>query len=333
MLTDDRDDHQRPKSGQDVFNPPGTSFMMQRRLRNAIRELRVGADLSRREVAAELEWSESKLSRLEHGDTPITVANLLALLRHYGAPQDMAKQLTHLARMSRQKSWQSNYRRYADPEFLRLLGYEESAAHIRRYQSIIIPSPVQISAYARYVTSTVYDDPEFAARMADLNTARWESWERLVNDRRIEMILDESALHRRIDTCSTMAKQLKQLQWFGRRENIELRVLPLNVDVQVAAVDSYHILDFAHPDDSPVVFIENALDSAAGNVAYRDDPHDLAEYVERFDEAVRHALKPTESLDLIERRREAYRACECDRSDHAESISRDDRQSRERAGS
>src|SRR6266508_2818778 len=84
-----------------------------RRLRAQLRSLRQAKGMSVEDVANELEWSTSKLIRIEGGQVGISVTDLTALLMAYGVTdRDRVEELRALARNSRQRTWWSAYQRY-----------------------------------------------------------------------------------------------------------------------------------------------------------------------------------------------------------------------------
>ena len=59
-----------------------------RRLRMELRRLREAARLHQSDVAQRLDWSISKLIRIENGSVGISVTDLLALMSLYEAPPE-----------------------------------------------------------------------------------------------------------------------------------------------------------------------------------------------------------------------------------------------------
>ena len=70
-----------------------------RRLRFALRTAREAAELTQAEVADRLEWSVSKVNRIENGEVTISATDLRALMTLVGVTdQDTVEQLTAWAR-------------------------------------------------------------------------------------------------------------------------------------------------------------------------------------------------------------------------------------------
>lgn len=280
--------------------PTDTPAILQRRLRSAIRRLRLVDGRTQKQVADALDWSESKVSRMESGTTPVTYTALRALLELYRVEPADAAELTALARQSRKRSWRDAHRQDIDPQFFLFLGYEESASRIRLCQSVIVPTPLQNDDYARAVAETLYgDDSAKVDRILRLGADRRQSWWQALRRRRVDILLDESVLHRNIGGTRTMREQLATIRAVASNENVTIRVVPLDAEGYLGMPASFHILDFADPDDDPVVFIEDPVSDAVTDIALRDDP-DVDAYVSRFEEAGKYALSARRTLSRLD---------------------------------
>ncbi|MGH3966150.1 MAG: helix-turn-helix domain-containing protein [Pseudonocardiaceae bacterium] len=58
--------------------------ILRRRLRSELRKARDTAGMTQRDVAVAMDWSQSKLIRIESGAVNISTNDLRALLGHYG---------------------------------------------------------------------------------------------------------------------------------------------------------------------------------------------------------------------------------------------------------
>ena len=95
-----------PKEGDDMAEDPRrvpeTPEVMRRRLRVALRKAREAIDLTQRKAAEALDWSVSKIIRIEQGAVAITPVDLRALLEVYGVTdKDLVEELVGLARESK----------------------------------------------------------------------------------------------------------------------------------------------------------------------------------------------------------------------------------------
>src|ERR1700730_13638842 len=100
-------------------NSPATT---RRRLRTELRRMREASGLSQADVVQKLDWSQSKLIRIENGSVGISVTDARALLTLYGGPAGVDGHLIELARTSRVRTWWSSYREVLNPQHQEFLG-------------------------------------------------------------------------------------------------------------------------------------------------------------------------------------------------------------------
>jgi transcriptional regulator with XRE-family HTH domain len=125
--------------------------VQRRRLRSELRRARQDAGLTQKDVAEALEWSLSKLIRIEAGAVGISTTDLRALLQHYRINDPkVVDRILSLARAGKeQRGWWTTYRDVTSQQFLTFLGYENSATVILVFQANLIPGLIQDEEYAR----------------------------------------------------------------------------------------------------------------------------------------------------------------------------------------
>src|ERR1700744_6187219 len=98
-------------------------------LRNELIRLRKDSGLTQDLVAQRLDWSPSKLIRVEGGRSSITKVDLDALLSTYGMTSESQRErLQALNRGARERAWWLSYRDQFSPAYLEYVGYEAGAA-------------------------------------------------------------------------------------------------------------------------------------------------------------------------------------------------------------
>src|SRR5215469_15967451 len=123
-----------------------------RRLRAELRATRKEAGLTQEQVAAAMDWSLSKVIRIEGGTVGISTNDLKVLLAYYRViDADEVERLVALARGARERSWWSGYSDVANQRFLQYIDYETAAFAVRAFQPLIIPGMLQTYDYARAV--------------------------------------------------------------------------------------------------------------------------------------------------------------------------------------
>src|SRR5260370_25244722 len=124
-------------------------------LRKELVRLRKESRLTQEQVAEALEWSPSKLIRIEGGRSSITKVDLDALLSKYGVTSESRReQLQALNRgaRERERAFWNKYRDDVDAIYLNYVGLEASAAFIRAFESSYVLGLLQTADYAETLT-------------------------------------------------------------------------------------------------------------------------------------------------------------------------------------
>src|SRR5256885_15416393 len=96
-----------------------TPVTRQRRFRAELKRAREQSGMTQKEVAEALDWSPSKVIRIETGAVIISTSDLMALLPHYGVTdRKRIDTLVEVARASRKQAWWDDYRQYYDQQRL-----------------------------------------------------------------------------------------------------------------------------------------------------------------------------------------------------------------------
>jgi transcriptional regulator with XRE-family HTH domain len=120
--------HESASHRRIAVNTSVSPVVPRRRLRTELKRARQQAGLTQEAVAAEMDWSLSKIIRIETGAVGISTNDLTALLRLYRIDSaERANQLVALARAARQQSWWSKYRGSVSPAYFQYL------ANMKRY--------------------------------------------------------------------------------------------------------------------------------------------------------------------------------------------------------
>lgn len=150
-----------------------TPITQQRRLRAALKRAREQSGMTQKDVAVLLDWSPSKVIRIETGAAIISTSDLQALLPHYGiTDRERINELVEVARASRKQAWWDEYRGVYDQQFLTFLGYEASTIRLRSYQALLIPGLLQTPGYTSAILRAYTDDEESMVRDAQVRARR-----------------------------------------------------------------------------------------------------------------------------------------------------------------
>ena len=106
--------------------------MQRGRLRAELRRARRDAGLTQEQVADAMEWSLSKVIRIEGGTVSVSITDLRALLGRYQITDpDEIDSLVKLARAARERSWANEYKEIISPQYLSYIEYENASSIIK----------------------------------------------------------------------------------------------------------------------------------------------------------------------------------------------------------
>jgi transcriptional regulator with XRE-family HTH domain len=263
-----------------------------RKLRIELRAAREKAGLTQRAAAEGLEWSLSKLIRIETGTVSVSVTDLRALVQLYGIRDEHAiAALEDAARGSKGASWWAQYNDILSGAFAQYLGMEGAATTIRSYHPLIVPGHLHTQDYAMALLAPRVE-PARARRVTDLRMARNE---RIFDGDgpQTSFVLDELALRRQIGEPKVMKHQLDHLVTLSRHTRVTISVLPARHGAHFSTMGSFVLLGFA--DDDDLLYLEHP----AGSVATANDMSLLAEYQECFETISSDALQGEAATELI----------------------------------
>ncbi|MDG4769892.1 helix-turn-helix transcriptional regulator [Solwaraspora sp. WMMD792] len=248
-----------------------------RRLRLALRRARESAGLTQGKVADALDWSVSKVNRIEKGSVSVSTTDLRALLELYGVVDaDRAERLLRDARTSRLRGWwdEPRYREHLTPAMLQLLQLEGEASAIRVFQPTLIPGLLQTREYGEFVLNFWRSELPEADRALRLE-ARLRRRDQVL-DRpdppEFHLVLDESVLWRTIGGPRVMAGQFAALLRVARRPNVRVRIVPFADAAIMAMLAPFTLLDFGD-EENALLYREGILLDEIVHAAQRISRH------------------------------------------------------------
>jgi transcriptional regulator with XRE-family HTH domain len=267
---------------------------LRRRLRVELKKARNARSLTQKEVAEKLEWSLSKIIRIESGSTSISVTDLKALLGVYEV-DDRFEELAAMARASKREPF-SAFRDMLPAETLRYFGYEMAASVIRQCENAIVPGLLQTESYTRaLLTDTFRLDQETVLRHVEIRKIRQARF-RGATPPETHYIIDEAAIRRMVGGRTVMQEQLARLVELSHRPNTTIQVLPFDLGAHFAMRGPFTYLEFPGEDDDDVLYLENAR----GDSVFKDDLEVTGPYLDAFLEmADKEATKPDDLEQFI----------------------------------
>jgi transcriptional regulator with XRE-family HTH domain len=263
-----------------------------RRLGAELRKYREAAGLTIDAVAAQLDCSASKISRLETGHTGSSPRDVRDMLALYGVGDAELEALLVVARETRQRGWWQPYGSILTGAFV---GFESAAHLIRSYEGQCLPGLLQTEAYARCLLkagATILDQEELENRLR----VRMIRQGLLTHADPVDFwcVLDESALRRPVGGPALMQAQLEHLIAVMELPNVTIQVLPLDVGEHPAMDGSFVLLRFPDDADPDTVYVT----MATGGV-FQEKPDDVARYATIFELVQQMALSAEESAAFI----------------------------------
>lgn len=263
-----------------------------RRLATLLRRMREDVQLSAEEAAKRAQVSASTITRLERGESiRPKLPRLRALLDTYGIDDEPHRRsVLDLARSSGSQDWWTEYSDVFPDAFP---DFEQAASRIRSFEPLVIPGLLQTPAYAAEVFRPGHlrrDEIERAVatriqRQRILRESPPQAW----------FVVDEAALLR--VPAGIAGEQYQALIDAAEMPTVGLQVVPLGAGVHAGAGGQFCILDFPAPADSPLVYVETALDGL-----WREKPAELTRYMLIYDYLRGDALSVADSVAWLRER-------------------------------
>ncbi|MEW1927582.1 helix-turn-helix transcriptional regulator [Streptomyces sp. NPDC088360] len=273
----------------------GSPTARRRRLAIELKKLREEGGFTCNHVGKELDWSSSKVNRMETGQGRVQPSDVDALCRFYGTSDELRDLLKSLAKESKTKGWWHAHGDAIPSWFSVYVGLEQAASNLRSYQGEFIPGLLQTPSYAAEQSRAWVDHTsEEIQRMVDVRMRRQDL---LVGDNPPDLwaVVHQSALMHVVGNRQVMAGQLERMLEMARLRTVTIQVLPFDAGAY-PTTGSFTVLGFPEQADPDVVYREGLTDSV-----YLEHPTDVDLYAKAFDHLRALALSPQRSALLIKR--------------------------------
>ncbi len=240
-----------------------TPAVARHRLRLALRSAREAKQLTQGQVAEAMEWSLSKVMRIEKGDVNVSPGDLRVLLEYLDVIEPTeVRRLMDDARTARSERWSADpaYREHLPAPLMQLMQFEQEATAIRHYGSVIVPGLLQTAEYAEAIFRS-YEDELDEVTIKTRIEARL-SRRRQVLDRPDPplylLMIDESVLFREVGGPVVMADQLRMILRLVAETSILVRVVPFVAAASIALLGPFTLLDLGS-DQNAILYRESYL--------------------------------------------------------------------------
>ncbi|MER5873089.1 helix-turn-helix transcriptional regulator [Streptomyces sp. NPDC002044] len=225
---------------------PSSSVQAARQaLAERLRELRLDAGMSGRDMAREAGWQPSKVSRVETGKTAPSDEDIRAWCQACGASGQAADLI---AANRTADSMYTQWRRLQRSGLRRLqesrIPLYERTKVFRVYCSTVVPGLLQTPEYATALLTSItrfHGTPDDVSDAVAARVARSEIIRR--GDHRFAVLVEESVLRHVIGSNDTMAGQLGHLLAVMALPSVSLGVIPAGVTRDMWTLETFNVFD------------------------------------------------------------------------------------------
>jgi len=264
----------------------------QRELGRQLRMLRESKGLTGEQVAEQILFSTTKLSRIETAQRKASLRDVRDLCQLYDVSESETVHLMDLARGAREEGW---WARYEDLGVGPYLGLEQEARSITYYSLNFVHGLLQTENYARGIIRATHPqmDDQVLKERVEARIRRQELLEK-VDRPRLRVLLDEAVLRRQVGGRDVMVGQLSKILDITTKEKAVVQIVPFSSSIQPGNESNFTLFEFGDSLLSSIVHIETLLSS----LIY-DRPTTIERYREVLDNLRDAALSPRDSQSLI----------------------------------
>jgi transcriptional regulator with XRE-family HTH domain len=192
-----------------------------------LRELRVAAKLSGKELAESLSWVGSKISKIENGKQTPTDDDIKDWARATRSEDQTASLLAALHNLELQHAeWQRVLKAGMKSHQLTLSQLDERTKFYRGFENTVIPGLTQTPEYARARFAQVVMVHKVPNDINEAVKVRMQRQEMLYRpDKRFHFIITEAALRYRLVSPDIMIGQLDRLMAMTSMRNVKLGII------------------------------------------------------------------------------------------------------------
>ena len=268
-----------------------------RRLRTELRRARDEAGLTQEHVARAMDWSTSKLIRIENGTNSISTNDLKILVQHYGITDEKRiTELVSLSKASRERSWWSSHPGIAKP-LAELIEYE-SAAHVsRHYEDLVFPGLLQTTDYMRASTRQLAPDlpADRIDAVVEVRVKRQAELFKRAEAPLLYFVLDEAVIRRVVGGTDLMRGQLQQLIEASDMPNVTVEVVPFTAGLVPGLQTAFVIHEFLDDADDELLYLENPH----GDLVIQNNQDEILSYRKEFERLREASLGPRGTIDFL----------------------------------
>lgn len=210
-------------------------------------QVRDAAGMSGKQLADQVGWAPSKVSRIEKGKQMPTAADVDVWARACDTTAEVEQELLTLLAEAQdaQRNWRRRLRLGHAEDQARYVDMVEASSTVRHFETVYVPGLLQTPEYVRRIMTESYR--MHRADPSDLDEAVRQRMlrQRFLYDpsKRFEFLLAEPVLRWRLIPPAAMRGQLDRLQTVIGVENIRFGILPFGSELSTTPQNSFVMYD------------------------------------------------------------------------------------------
>jgi transcriptional regulator with XRE-family HTH domain len=284
----------------------------------ALREAREAKGVTQLDVAEEMEWSLSKVIRIENGDVSIAPNDLRPLLsfleiKERAVVADLLA-AAKVARTRQRQAWYQSpeFREHLTDPLRRLIEYEAEATWIHSYSVFHIPGVLHIPPYSQALIepwSEEVTEDQIRYRL-EARRLRHEAVLGRVGSLKITTLLDESVFMRTVGGPEVFTAQLNELVRMTEMNLLAIRMVPFSVKFALSYNAHFDILFLGEDGDmaNAVMYRETGTmdeiveDPAAPRPGAVSPPGPVTRHYDRYQKLWNAADSEEDTITFIRQR-------------------------------
>jgi transcriptional regulator with XRE-family HTH domain len=254
-----------------------------------LRKLRRTSGATSTELAKRLRVHQSTISRYETGTSTPQEYKVASWADITQADASTKQELIEMARTIANEfdPWHVVLKDSFESHQMEISRWENESSMIRVYQPTVVPSLLQVAGYTRQLLrrAGTLEPPSVAAAVAARGNRQLVLYE---EGKQFEFVITEAALRARVCDSQVLRAQWDRMLSLSTMPNIDIRVVPLESDLSVVALNSFVMMDFSR-----------VLTETQTVFAVVRDEKDIERYTSTFGELQSMALPPIESNRFI----------------------------------
>jgi transcriptional regulator with XRE-family HTH domain len=261
-----------------------------RRLGLGLRSLRNARSLTAEQVAKDLDWSVSQVTKIETAERNISKPALMGLFSYYKASQKEQRELLELHANSRAPGWFQPYG--VQPGTF--VDFATEAVKLQAFEPLYVPGLLQTEDYAETVIGAVRPELPHAEQGKRASVrAQLQSLLTEPDGPEIHYIIHEAALRTVVGGPKVMLNQLNRIPALCEQcRKLTVQVLPFDRGAYSSMDGAFTILTFSEL--APLAMVEHIL-----SASWFEKPGQLNTLTTAFGRLANQAMPMPESLDMI----------------------------------